>query len=125
MSTSRFSDAQARVLCYMLGPLSGAFIAAFRQYGAVWSVRFHAFHSMLMTAVWAVAWGALRLIEAISPWFVSTLAREVRYTMNLGFLILWAVLLASAYEGTRCVIVPYVHMLSVRLARKSLTHARM
>jgi uncharacterized membrane protein len=112
------SDGDARVLCYALGPISGALFLRLRQYGGVWSVRFHAFHSILMTGFWALVWSMLRLIEEISPWFLSTVARELRLVVNLGFLVAWAMLLVSAYDGRRFVIVPFVHELAVRLSRK-------
>ena len=115
----RFSDAEARVLCYVLGPLSGLFFLQFRHYCDVWSIRFHAFHSMSMAGAWGAAWGTFRLIEAISPWFVATLARELRFAMDLGFIVVWAFLLATAYGGGRCAVIPPVHSLAVRLARKS------
>lgn len=75
---------------------------------------------MLMTALWVVSWGILRLIEAISPWFLGMLARELRFVMNLYFILGWAVLLVAAYQGGRCALVPFIHSLSVKLARKSL-----
>ncbi len=117
--TGRISEAEARVLCYVLGPVSGALMIHLRHYGDVWSVRFHAFHSMLMTVVWALTWGILRLIEAISPWFLSTVTRQFRLAVNLGFIAVWLVLMAAAYGGSRCVIVPFVHRIAVRLARRS------
>lgn len=119
---SHFSDAEARVLCYALGPFSGPLVLHFSRYGNIWSVRFHAFHSILMTALWAGAWSALRLIEEISPWFLATFARQTRFVMNFGFLLVWALLLVTAYRGSRCAIVPFVHSLAVRLARKSEKH---
>ena len=97
--TGRFSDAEARVLCYLLGAVSGAFFLGFRRYGEVWSVRFHAFHSIFMTAAWGAGWGALRAIERISPsWFLGALAHEIRFAFDLAFVLvrssegIWAVL---------------------------------
>jgi len=123
-STGRFSDAQARLLCYVLGPVSGALMIHSNRYGAIWSIRFHAFHSILMTAFWAVAWGTLRLVEEISPWLLGVIARELRFAANLAFVLMWAALLITAYEGTRCAIVPPLHGLAVRLARKYEKHFR-
>ena len=88
--TRRLSDSVACVLCYVLVPISGAFFLYSRRYGDIWSVRFHAFHSTLMAGLWAAAWGTLRLIEGISPWFLATLAEELRFVMNLGFILVWA-----------------------------------
>jgi uncharacterized membrane protein len=116
--TRRLSEAQARALCYVLGPLSGTLFLQLR-YGAVWSVRFHAFHAILMTASWASIWGILRLAEKLSPWFLSVVARELRFAVNLGFLVAWVIVSVAAYRGTRCAVIPWVHSLAVRLARKS------
>jgi uncharacterized membrane protein len=117
--TRRPSDSVACVLCYVLVPISSAFFLLTRRYGDIWPVRFHAFHSTLMIGLWAVAWGTLRLIEGISPWFLATLVKELRFDMNLGFIVVWAALLIAAYQLDRCAIVPPVHILAVRLARKS------
>jgi uncharacterized membrane protein len=119
--TRRLSDSVACVLCYVLVPISGAFFLYSRRYGDIWSVRFHAFHSTLMAGLWAAAWGTLRLIEGMSPWFLATLAEELRFVMNLGFILVWVALLVAAYQRGRCATVPLVHILAVRLARKSET----
>ncbi len=116
--TGRFSDGEARLLCYLLGPVSAALMIHFNRYGAIWSIRFHAFHSMLMTALWAAAWGTLRLAEGISPWLLGTFARELRFAANVVFLFIWLGLLLTAYEGSRWAIVPPLHRLAVRLARR-------
>ncbi len=116
--TRHLPDAAARMLCYTLGPVSAALILQARQYGSVWSIRFHAFHSMLMSASWAVAWSALRGIEALFPWFLATIIRELRFAVNLGFVLIWVLLLTTAYGGGRCASIPVVHGLAVRLARK-------
>ncbi len=119
ISGKRFiPDAAARVFCYVLGPVSASLMLWFRQYGAVWSIRFHAFHSLLMAGLWALSWSALRAIEEFFPWFLSTTIRELRFAMNLGFLLVWAFLLATAYGGGRCATVPVVHGFAVRLARR-------
>jgi uncharacterized membrane protein len=118
--TGRFSPAEARVLCYALGPLSGPLMLHIRRYGAVWSVRFHAFHSLLMAFTWGLTWVVLRISEAISPsWFLATCVRQLRFAANLLFLLIWLTLLVTAYGGGRCAAVPLVHRLAVRLARRS------
>jgi uncharacterized membrane protein len=114
----RYSDAEARVLCYLLGPISGAFILHFREYAVVWSIRFHAFHSILMAGLWGVVWSVLRLIEGVSPWFLGTLARELRFAATLGFAVIWGCLVVTAYQGDRCAVVPMLHAWAVRLARR-------
>ncbi len=72
-----------------------------------------------MTAFWAAAWSALRLIEQFSPWFLGTVVRQFRFAMDVAFLLGWVVLVISAYQGGRCALNPFVHRLAVRLARKS------
>ena len=119
--TGRWSEAQADVLCYLFGPISSALMLVSRH-GQLWSVRFHAVHSMVLTALWAAGWGALRLTEELTPWFLSTVLRELRFAMNLGFLFLWVCLLIAAYLRVRCAIVPVLHSMSVRLARRLEKH---
>jgi uncharacterized membrane protein len=121
--TGWISEADARVLCYVLGPVSGAWVLHQRRFSSIWSVRFHAIHSLLMSSVWLVAWATLRLIEEISPWFFATLIGEIRFVMNLCFLLGWMFLLVAAYQGERCAILPFIHRLSVKLARKTERHA--
>ncbi|MGH9645809.1 MAG: hypothetical protein ACRD4E_03240 [Bryobacteraceae bacterium] len=89
-----------------------------RRYGDIWSVRFHAFHSILMTGLWATAWGTLRLIEGISPWLLATFVKDLRLVMNLNLIVVWVALLVAAYRQIRCATIPPVHILAVRLARK-------
>ena len=117
---SHVSEGAARSLCYLLGPFLVALILQFRQHGLAWSVRFHAFHALLFGALWGAGWAVLRLIESISPsWFLSTIVRELRFAFNLWFLLIWAVLLVTAYTGRRFAIFPFLHNLAARLARKS------
>ena len=108
--------APIRILCYLLGPLAIGLM--FSRYGHILSVRFHIFHSILLTGFWAALWGVLWGIEHITPWFLSIIAKETRFAMNLSFAVLWAWLLLAAYYGGRCVIVPLLHRFAVRLARK-------
>jgi uncharacterized membrane protein len=117
--TRRLPDAAARMVCYALGPVSAAWMLYLRQYGAVWSIRFHAFHSILMTGAWALIWSALRGVEAAFPWFLATTIRELRFATNLAFALIWVFLLATAYGGGRCATIPFVHGLAVRLARRN------
>ncbi len=116
---SRRLQALARMFCYALGPLSAALILRFRQFGNVWSIRFHAFHSVLLTAAWALVWSALRGAEKILPWFLSVVVRELRLAVNLSFVLMWVLLVATAYEGRRFAAVPLIHRLAVRLARRT------
>jgi uncharacterized membrane protein len=116
--TERSPNALMRMLCYALGPVSAALILEVPQYAGVWSIRFHAFHSLLMTASWAAIWGALRGLEAVFPWFLATVMRELRFAVNLGFVVIWVLLLTTAYSGSRFASIPIVHELAVRLARK-------
>jgi uncharacterized membrane protein len=118
MPRSVRNPAGARVFCYLLGPFAGAVMLHWRNYGHIWAIRFHAFHSMILTVLWALLWGALRGIEAIAPWFLAMLARQLRFTMNLAFALAWALLMITAYRGSRLVVVPSLHALAVRLSRR-------
>lgn len=115
----RTRDGLLRVFCYALGPLSAALILRFRHSADIWSIRFHAFHSILLTTVGAALWGALRTAEHLAPWFLSVLLRELRFAMTLGFLVAWAFILITAWGGRRCATVPWIHEWAVRLARRT------
>jgi uncharacterized membrane protein len=113
----RRTIAPIRVLCYLV-PGSGALLLAFRRYGDVFSIRFHAVHSLLLAGTWGLTWGALHLAEKVSPWFLGMLAGEMRFGCNIGFLILWACLVLTAFYGGRSIDLPLLRWLAVRLARK-------
>lgn len=113
----RRTIAPIRLLCYLV-PGSGALLLAFRRYGDIFSIRFHAIHSMLMGGVWMLTWGALRVVEQFSPWFLGVLAREMRFVFNFWFLMLWGWLLLTAFDGGQSIDVPLLRQLAVRLARK-------
>jgi uncharacterized membrane protein len=117
--TAQISESGARVLCYLLPPASGALLLTSTRFSAVWSIRFHAIHSMLLSAVWVLAWSSLRWIEEICPWFFGSLISELRFGMNLCCLSGWALLAATAYQGERCAIIPWVHCWAVKLSRRS------
>ncbi len=113
------SEAEARVFCYACGAFSGALMLGFREYSRMWSVRFHAFHSILLTAAWGAVWTALRAAEAAAPWFLGLVARETRLLLDLSFVMAWLFLLFAAYSGGREIISVHLHALAVRLARKA------
>lgn len=113
----RLTETEARIGCYLLGPVPGALMLFARSHGG-WAIRFHATHSLLMTAFWSAAWGGLRLLEEVSPWFLGMVVREFRLVVNLTFLAVWVLLLIAAFEGNRGAVVPFVHRLAVKLARR-------
>lgn len=118
--SNRFSRGAARALCYILGPISVPLILHLRRHSVFWAARFHAFHATLLGASWGAGWGVLRLIEHVAPsWFLSTIFRELRFILNLSFLIIWACLLVTAYTGTRNAVIPILHDFAGRLTRKS------
>ena len=88
-----------RAWCYLLGPLSAAFILKMRPYAGVPAIRFHAYHSLLMATVWALVSATLWSAESVSPWFLGTLLRETRFMFNLVFAGIWAGLVLAAYRG--------------------------
>lgn len=115
-AAGRFSDAEARTLCYVLGPVSGAMFLRYRPES--WPVRFHAIYSILMSAFGVLAWAALGAAEALSPWFLGVVVRELRLAFELSFLLIWVLLLVSAYQGSRFAMIPALHGLTVRIARR-------
>jgi uncharacterized membrane protein len=111
------SDRAARPLCYLLGPLTGVLFLVSPLYSRLWAVRFHAFDSILNSGLWLATWGALKLVERWFPWFLQVLLGEIRFLVTMTFLILWIMLMISAYKGIRLA-VPLVHSQAVRLARR-------
>lgn len=121
-AAGRFSDAEARTLCYVLGPVTGAMFLRYRP--EPWPVRFHAIYSILMSAFGVLAWAALGVAEALSPWFLGVVVRELRFAFELGFLLTWVLLLVSAYQGSRFAMIPTLHGPTVRIARRYERHAQ-
>ncbi len=64
----------------------------------VWSIRLHAFHSVLMTTLGALIRSALCRVEEILPWFLSTVARELRFAINICFVLVWVALLVTGTQ---------------------------
>ncbi len=114
----RVSDPVARALCYLLGPVSGAFFANVPTYNHIWSIRFHAIHSIVLSGASASLWLTLRGLAKISPWFLGTVLRELAFVTILASLLSWVALMATAYGGGRLVIVPFLHEMAVKLARR-------
>ncbi len=113
-------DAVARLFCYLLGPVSASLVLLLPRYNIVWSLRFHAYHSLFLSMLWVAVWGALRAAEKLLPWFMAVLMREFRLILNLGFGLAWILLVITAYRGVRCAAVPFVHRLAIRFAHRVL-----
>jgi uncharacterized membrane protein len=110
----------ARAACYLLGPLSGAFVLLHATVSSAWSVRFHAWNSILLGALWAAAWLATELLEVSAPsWFSGTLLGEIQFLLNVLFATVWLLQMLAAYTGDRFVPVPFLHQKSVRLTRRT------
>lgn len=110
----------ARLACYLLGPLSGALILLGRRTSMLWSVRFHAWNSILLGALWAAAWLLAESLETVAPsWFSRTVASELQFLLNASFALVWGLQALSAYRGERFVPIPAVHDLASRLAHRS------
>lgn len=113
----KLSDRDARLLCYALGPLSGALMLRFSHFRREDpSIRFHAFHSILTGVFWALLWCSLVLLEIISPWFMGAVLREIQFATNAYFVVIWCILMMTAYRGERFVSIPFLHDMAERFA---------
>ena len=118
--TDPISHREARVFCYVLGPISGVLMLQLRPWSEIWSVRFHAYHSIVTGAFWGLLWLSLQLAESLSPsWLMGAFMREMQFLTNFCFIIVWGLLMVTAYWGERFVSFPFLHQLAVRLARHS------
>lgn len=115
---SRLTEVRARMLAYAFGPFGAAAILGSRGHVPSWTVRFHAIHSLLLTAAWFMVWLGLELIESITPWLFGAMVNQAQFIMNLAALGVWVCLLISARDGSRFVVLPYVHQMAVRFARR-------
>ena len=107
-----------RVWCYLLGPLSAAFILRMRRYAGLPAVRFHAYHSILAATAWALVSGSLWAAESVSPWFLGTLLREARFAFNLICAGIWGGLVVAAYHGWRFTVIPPLEQTARRWAAR-------
>lgn len=121
-SWNELPESAVRILCYVMGPIGGATFLLVGNYRGNWSVRFHAIHSLLLAATWATVWTGVRALEQLTPWFLGALLREARYVVDLGFLMLWILLIFAAHGGARLAVIPGIHKWAVRLARRYEKH---
>ena len=105
------------VLCYLLGPIGGWHFLSHSVYRNVWAVRFHACHSLLLSSVFICGWLLLSIAQTLSPWFYSTLFREMRLVGMLGSCPVWVMAMIAAYRGERFIAIPVIHELAVKFAR--------
>jgi uncharacterized membrane protein len=105
------------VLCYLLGPVGGWYFLSHSVYRNVWAVRFHACHSLLLSSVFISGWLLLSIAQALTPWFYSTVFREMRLVGMLGSCPVWVMAMIAAYRGDRFIAIPVIHELAVKFAR--------
>ena len=98
----------AAALCYLLGLITGIIFLVLEPYSKNKLIRFHAFQSIFLHIAVIIVWVALRTILPWSMWFVMTL-------VNLGFFVLWLLMLIQTYQGKK-IVLPVIGDLAAKQA---------
>lgn len=107
----------ACVLCYLMGPVGGLTVLISSSLRHIWIIRFHAFHSLLMCALFILGWAHLRFAEALLPWFTSAILREIRLVAVIGSVPVWILAMVASWKGWRYAPIPLLHELAIVAAR--------
>ncbi len=89
----------AGLLCYLLGFITGIFFLIVEPYKHDRFVRFHAFQSIFLSAVWIALYFALGIFSAIAPYMFWRVMWMLHSLLGLGFLLLWLFLMYKAYNN--------------------------
>lgn len=109
----------AGLVAYLLGPVTGIFMLVVEPYKGDKSVRFHAFQSIFVSAVYLVimfAWGGVTsAMFSISFGAFWSFAYFVWWMIRLAFLVLWLLLMYKAYNNQQFEL-PYIGPLARKQA---------
>ena len=107
------TDNVAGALCYFpsVGFIISIVFLAIAPYNTNKQIRFHAFQSLFLHVVWAVAWIALGIVSSILfstlltfGWTFWRLWSLVYYVVHLAFLGLCVILMLKAYQNHKMVL---------------------
>ena len=102
VSDADLPENAACFLCYILWALSGVIFLAMAPYNRSKLVRFHAWQSILTSAVLFVAWFAVLLVATllrILPWIGGPIASLLLGVFGIAMTGLWLLLMFKAYQG--------------------------
>jgi uncharacterized membrane protein len=101
------TDNVAAALCYLLGLLTGILFLVLAPYSQNRAIRFHAFQSIFLNIAWIAVFIALSIISMALlpiPFLGAILSLILHLGANLGFFILWLMLMYKAYNNERWVL---------------------
>ena len=101
------SDNVAAALCYLLGLVSGILFLLLTPYSQNRTIRFHALQSIFLNVAWIAVFIALSVISMILlpiPFVGAILSMILHLGANLGFFVLWLMLMYKAYNNERWVL---------------------
>ena len=95
-------------LCYVLGLITGIIFLVLEPYSKSKLIRFHAFQSIFLHVCVIIVWVVFRTILPWHLWFLLTI-------IDLGFLILWLLMLIQTYQGKK-IVLPVIGDLAAKQA---------
>jgi uncharacterized membrane protein len=101
-------DNVAGGLCYVLGLITGIIFLVLEPYNRNRAIRFHAFQSIFLNVSMIGLYIALMILGmvfgAVIPLLGALLVGIVSLVVNLGFLVLWIVLMIKTFGGSKLVL---------------------
>ena len=101
-------DNVAGGLCYVLGLITGIIFLVLEPYSRNRVIRFHAFQSIFLNVSMIALYIALMILGmvfgAVMPLLGAMLIGMVSLVVNLGFLVLWVVLMIKTFGGSKLVL---------------------
>ena len=94
------SDNVAATLCYVLGFVTGIIFLVLEPYNKKREVRFHAFQSIFLSC----AMFLLGVVMTILAVLTAGLTGMLMPVIQIGFFVLWIVLLLKTYQGQKLVL---------------------
>jgi uncharacterized membrane protein len=101
------TDNVAAALCYLLGLVSGILFLLLAPYSQNRTIRFHALQSIFLNVAWIAVFIALSIISMMLlpiPFVGAILSMILHLGANLGFFVLWLMLMYKAYNNERWVL---------------------
>ena len=93
------SDNAAGLLAYLFGFISGIIFLVLEPYKDKPFIRFHAWQSIFLSAVWFGLWIVWSVVLGVLPLMLWGLLSLLYTLIGLGFLGVWIWLMVSAYQG--------------------------
>ena len=107
-SAAGMQDNVAGGLCYVLGLITGIIFLVLEPYNRNRAIRFHAFQSIFLNVSMIALYIALMILGmvfgAVLPLVGALLVGMVSLVVNLGFLVLWIVLMIKTFGGSKLVL---------------------